>query len=126
MSFKISVSDVKAFGSSLQDRAKGLLCYVVFLYCDSLWVRDATIRRTLDGRFVLTFSGKRDKYGFEQTSVIPKNEEVRREIEFLVFQALGIEQFLSPERFRNSSKKELDDIAHFEALLCHKINKQRT
>ena len=78
--------------SSPRDRETGLLGWVA-LEVDGLLVVDAVaVRRTRDGRLVLSFPERTDSQGRRHPLVRPLDDAARRAIERQVLAALGLEE----------------------------------
>ena len=82
------VSDVRFVEATEADRAAGLLGWVSCRYGDLVLDGNA-LRRTLDGRYLLTFPSKKVR-GREWPYIRPVDDQARRRIERAVFEALGL------------------------------------
>jgi len=69
------------------DRATGLIGYVELEVAD-LRLDGVTVRRTVDGRYALSYPVRRDRSGTEHSLVAPVTAQVGREIELEVLAAL--------------------------------------
>jgi DNA-binding cell septation regulator SpoVG len=87
----IKVSRVTLSAARGRDRRSGLLGFVSF-EISGLRLEGVTIRRTQDGRLVLSFPQRRDVRGDEHALVRPIHNETRLEIERQVFAALGLDR----------------------------------
>ena len=56
-----------------------------------LRLEGVTLRRTLDGRFALSFPARRDRQGRPHAIVRPLDKHALREVEAQVFAALGLD-----------------------------------
>ena len=72
-------------------REAGLLGWISLDIADALRIDGIAVRRTRDGRRVLSFPAKTDRYGKRRFYVRPLGDEMRREFEREVFAALGVE-----------------------------------
>lgn len=86
----LRIHDVHLTPAAPQDRAQGLLGYVR-CQLGHLRLDGLTLRRTADGRRALAFPKRRDGTGRMRAYIAPVDDEVRREIERQVFEALGME-----------------------------------
>ena len=75
--------------------AKGLFGFVSATVNGSLRLDGIALRKTLNGNMVLSFPARRDSSGCQHTLVCPINDRARRDLEFQIFQALGIEEVQS-------------------------------
>jgi len=86
----LHISDIQMMCASEIERQTGLLGWVS-LNVDSFRVTGITLRRTLTGNMTLSYPARNDKTGRQHFYIRPMNDSARREIEYKVFQALGIE-----------------------------------
>jgi DNA-binding cell septation regulator SpoVG len=70
------------------DARDGLIGFLSFIVGD-LIIDNVTLRRTLDGRYVLSWPARVDRQGRKHASIRPVNDEVRRRIERQVLAELG-------------------------------------
>lgn len=73
--------------ASDSDASDGLIGFLSFFVGD-LIVDNVTLRRTRDGRFVLSWPARTDKQGRKHSSVRPITDEARQRIERQVFAEL--------------------------------------
>ena len=86
------VADVRFTAASTEDVERGLFGWVSCLINGTLCLDGLAVRRTLDGRLVLSFPARTDGAGRQHFYVRPLDDCARREIEEAVFRALGLEQ----------------------------------
>lgn len=84
------VSELRFTPADLQQQARGLLGFVQLVVAGLLRV-DCALRRTRDGRVVLSFPVKHDSAGRQHPLVAPANAEARRALEVAVLDALAID-----------------------------------
>jgi DNA-binding cell septation regulator SpoVG len=60
---------------------EGLVGFLSLFVGEDLIVDNVTLRRTLDGRYSLSWPARTDKHGKKHSSVRPVSDEVRRRIE---------------------------------------------
>ena len=92
MAEALRVSEVSFAAAKLVEQEGGLLGYFAVTLNDSLRLDGLTLRRSLDGRLVISYPSRRGRSGHQHFYVRPLNDEVRREIEFQVFAALGFRE----------------------------------
>lgn len=88
----VTLSRIKFSAATPRLVATGLLGFVSATVNSSLRLDGIALRRTLDGRHVLSFPARRDNSGRSHTLFAPVSDEVRRDIEQQVFAALGLEE----------------------------------
>ncbi len=88
---RLRISSVDFAPSSPGERDTGLLGYVSFCLNGGLRIDGVTLRRTGDGRLVLSFPAKPGLTGAQFFYVRPLDSRTRREIERQVFRALKLE-----------------------------------
>jgi len=81
--------------ASEQDVHEGLLGYVSVTY-GGLILDGITLRRTLDGRFALSFPSRSDRSGRRHPFVRPVDDVVRQEIERELLWQLGEREDFQP------------------------------
>jgi hypothetical protein len=91
----LAVTDFRLVVASLDDRARGLLFFVSFTY-GALRIDGVTVRRTRDGRVVLSFPTRHDRSGRQHALIRPLDDETRRALEAQVFSALDLKQETGP------------------------------
>jgi hypothetical protein len=84
----IRVADVRFTPADYAQARRGLLGWVRCIYGD-LRLDSLAIRRTRDGRIVLTFPGRVDGAGRERPYVAPQGDAARRDLEVQILAALG-------------------------------------
>ena len=83
--------DRVVFSAAPEDAVKeGLIGFVSFRLNDRLQLDGIALRRTLDGRRVLSFPARRDSAGNQRFYVRPLDDAARRQIEDQVLAALGL------------------------------------
>jgi hypothetical protein len=85
------VSNVKFVEAGVGEKTKGLLGYLSFELDGLIGIDGVTLRRTLDGRRVLSFPVRQDRRGFNHPLLRPLSHRATRIIESQVFGALGME-----------------------------------
>jgi hypothetical protein len=84
------VSNVKFVEAGVSEKTTGLLGYLSFELDGLIGVDGVTLRRTLDGRRVLSFPVRRDGRGVNHALLRPLSHRATRIIESQVFRALGM------------------------------------
>jgi DNA-binding cell septation regulator SpoVG len=84
------VSEVRFTSASSDDIERGLLGWASFTVDGNLRIDGVAVRRTLDGRLVLSFPSRRDGQGRRHAYVRPLDDDARRHVEHQVFEALGL------------------------------------
>lgn len=87
---KLLVSDVRLARPSARNVDAGLLGFVSFLLDGMIRIDGVTVRRTADGRQVLSFPARRDRHGRDHPYFRPIDERARCAIEAQVFASLGL------------------------------------
>ena len=77
-------------GASDVDQHRGLLGFIRLVLADALVIDNMTLRRTRDGRLVLSFPVRHDRRGRQRPIVWPVSQAARDAIEDAVFSALGL------------------------------------
>lgn len=85
----LRVSEVAFSPAPEADQDRGLLGWVSFVINDALSVNGVAVRRTRDGRFVLSYPARPDAVGNKCFLVRPRNDRARRHLERAVLGALG-------------------------------------
>jgi hypothetical protein len=88
---ELKITDVCFNAAPPEDVEGGLLGWVNFTLNSSLRVGGIAVRRTLDGRHVLSFPMRKDRKGRACFLLRPLNDVSRREVEGRVLGALGLE-----------------------------------
>ena len=88
----LRIDEVKFVSASSADVATGLLGWAACTINGTLRLDSLAIRRTLDGRLVVSFPGRRDGSGQLHPYVRPLDDASRCEIETQIFRALGLEE----------------------------------
>lgn len=83
------------------DACDGLVGFLSFFVGD-LIVDNVTLRRTLDGRFTLSWPARTDRSGRRHSTVRPVDDEARKRIERQIFAELGQREDLV-------ARREVDD-----------------
>ena len=86
----VRVRDVRYQAAPASDAHRGLLGFVSFRIGVGLRVDGVTLRRSREGRLVLSFPARRDRRGAEHPYLRPINDSTREAIEGQVFAALGL------------------------------------
>jgi hypothetical protein len=85
------VSNVKFVEAAAVEMTTGLLGYLSFELDGLIGVDGVTLRRTLNGRHMLSWPQRRDGRGFNHPLLRPLSHRATRIIESQVFRALGME-----------------------------------
>ena len=72
----------------------GLLGFVSFTLNDTLRIDGVAVRKTAGGRLTLSYPARKDSRGVIHHHLRPLNDAIRREIEFQVIQAIGLEGYV--------------------------------
>lgn len=81
------------FKSATAEQARGgLLGWVSCTLDSGLRLDGITLRRTADDRLALSFPARTDRQGQQHPFIRPVDDRTRREIEFQVFRALGLDE----------------------------------
>ena len=91
----LRLRDIRFTRASERDLRGGLVAYVSAAL-GPLRIDGITVRRTLDGRLVLSYPSRRDSRGREHPIIRPIGEAARREFECQIFEALGIREDTPP------------------------------
>ena len=86
------IDNVKFSAAGPQETSAGLIGWVALTVNGLLRLDGLALRRTTDGRLVLSFPARRDGAGRQHFYVRPLDDVARRDIERQVFQALGLEE----------------------------------
>ena len=95
MNGPLTISNVRFSAGTPAMVAQGVLGFVAATVNSALRIDGVAVRRTRDGRLTLSYPAREDNSGRQHALFCPINDEVRREIEDRVFQALGIEEAAS-------------------------------
>jgi len=87
---EIGIDDVAFRGAGWADVEKGLLGWAEFTVNGAVRVDGVAVRRTLDGRYTLSFPGRQAHGGRRHFWVRPVTDAARLEIEHQVLGAIGI------------------------------------
>ncbi len=90
MTTRLLVNRVRFEPAPSELRKAGLLGWISLDIADALRIDGIAVRRTRDGRRVLSFPAKTDRYGKRRFYVRPLRDEIRRQIEQQIFSALGV------------------------------------
>lgn len=90
MTDELVVDRVELVTAGPDHAADGLLGWMRCRINRALRVDGITLRRTLDGRLTIAFPTRRDRRGRQHPYVAPVDEDVRREIERQLFEALDL------------------------------------
>lgn len=91
----ISVSDIRFVPAPAHLRAGGLRGWVGLDLDGQIRLESLAVRRTLEGRYVLSFPARRDGAGVERAYVRPLDDATRIVIETAVLDALRERGFIS-------------------------------
>ena len=89
MSDSIHVSEVRLVRASVADEQRGLIGWVS-LKIGQLLLDGIAVRRTRDGRLVLSFPERRDLDGRRHPIIRPSDDEARRALEREILFAIGL------------------------------------
>ena len=89
---RLQISDVKLTTSSLRERNSGLLGWISATLNRSLQIDGITLRRTIDGRHVVSFPFHQGAGGHQQFHLRLVNDAARRDIEHQILSALSLDQ----------------------------------
>ena len=92
MTAGIEVTSVGFTAAPPADEKRGLLGWVTCVVNCALMLDGITFRRTLAGKYTLSFPARRDASGREHPYFRPLDDDVRRDLQHQMFQALGIRQ----------------------------------
>ena len=84
-----AISDVRFTHGTPADVATGLLGWISCCVDDRLVIDGIAVRRTLDGRAVLSFPARRDRRGADHPYIRPVDGPARHDIERAIFKALA-------------------------------------
>ena len=82
------VSEVVMTQASRAERETGLMAWVAVTLDQRLRLDGLTLRRTRDGRLVISFPARRDRFGGQHPYVRPLNDATRRQLEEQILRAL--------------------------------------
>ena len=86
----IQVSDVRFIVAPTGFQRTGLIGWIRCVVNGCLQIDGLSLRRTADGRTVVSFPARRDATGQQHFYVQPLGDEARRDIEFQILKALGL------------------------------------
>jgi DNA-binding cell septation regulator SpoVG len=89
---QIKITDVRFSAARDDETAAGLIGWVSCVLNGNIHLDGVAVRRTADGRHVLSFPARRDAGGYQHFFIRPIGNVARMEIEAQVFRALGIDQ----------------------------------
>lgn len=89
---RIRIDEVQLTAANAADRLHGLVGYLQFRINGALLVDGVTLRRTADGRCILSYPERRDRQGRGHALLRPTSDAVRAHIAGQVLRALGIEE----------------------------------
>ena len=92
MTDELRISDVRFTTADKNEKQNGLLGWVTCLVNGKLRLDGIAVRRTLDGRLVLSFPAHRDGKGQQHFFVCPLNDATRRHIENAILTAIRHEE----------------------------------
>lgn len=95
MSDNNRITDVRFRAGTPEEAATGLIGWVSFTLNDTFRLDGVAVRRTVDRRVALSFPARRDRSGNQHFYFRPVDDRSRREIEYQVFQPLGLAEALS-------------------------------
>ena len=93
MKATLHVTRLRFTPANLDDKRRGLLGYVACDLNGQVGIDGIAVRRTLDGRHVLSFPARRDRAGAKHSIVWPVDDDAREDMErqvFLHLQAQGV------------------------------------
>ncbi len=86
------VTDVSFVAASADDVAAGLLGWISCTVNDRLVLGGLTLRRTQDGRLVVSYPCRRDSAGHQRFYVRPRNQHAQRDADRQILLALGCQE----------------------------------
>ena len=89
---KLTITDLRFMAASHIEVKGGLLGWVSCTLNGTLCLDGLALRRTLDGRLVLSFPARRDASGRQHAIVRPLDDRARKAVESQIFAALGLEE----------------------------------
>jgi len=92
---RIKIDNVHFQAANSTYAASGLLGWISATLNNSLQLDGLALRKTRDGRFVLSFPARTDGAGRQHHYLRPLNDDTRRIIERQVFAALAITEKIS-------------------------------
>ena len=87
----LSVSGVQLVSAGAQDRVSGLLGWISCVLNDGVRLDGIALRRTTEGRLVLSFPERRDGAGRRHPYIRPVDDEARRAFEHEILTAIGLD-----------------------------------
>ena len=88
---RIHVDEVQLMAATEPDRQRGLAGYLRFRVNGGLLIDGVTLRRTQDGRWVLSYPERRDRHGRSHPILRPASDAVRATIASQVLESLGLQ-----------------------------------
>ena len=92
MSEPVTISDIRFVPAPAAEVRTGLLGYLGATLNGTLRLEGLVVRRTLDGRFVISYPSRRDAAGRKHFLIRPLTDAARRDLERQVFHELGLEE----------------------------------
>ena len=92
MAGALEITNVTFKSASAEDVETGLLGWVSCTLNHTVRLDGMALRRTADARLVLSFPARRDAMGQKHFYVQPLGDTARRDIEFQILRALGLEE----------------------------------
>ena len=84
------ITEILFSAADAGQRSSGLLGWIELTVNSRLKLYDLALRRTLDGRFTISYPKRIDSNGTKRAIVRPLDDPSRREIEAIVFKALAL------------------------------------
>jgi len=97
MASDVQISNVRFSAASRRDAARGLLGFVSCMINGALRIDGLTLRRTLDGQFVVAFPARTDARGDKHYIIRPTDNAARLDFEEQILAALPKIGRLHPE-----------------------------
>ena len=88
----MEIYEIKFVSCRPKENDSGLIGFVSCTLNRTIRLDSIAVRRTLDERLTLSFPSRRDSHGIQRFYYRPLDNHARREIEFKVFGALGINE----------------------------------
>ena len=89
------ITDLVVSETTTADKRTGLMSWLRFRLDDRLLIDGVTLRRSADGRMIISWPGRRDKRGRQHPIVRPFDDDARVALEAAIFDAMDL-----PEGFR--------------------------
>ena len=87
----VTITEVRFVPAPAAEVRTGLLGYLGATLNGALRLEGLVVRRTLDGRFVISYPSRRDAAGRKHFLIRPLTDATRRHLERQVFRELGLE-----------------------------------